>query len=171
MSPQTSSDLIAALAAGQSHLEAAVDGLSDSEALREPAPGGWSSIDCIEHLCIAESLGLKRLQAAETAPGAPTDSAREATFAAQAMNRSVKIQGPALAMPTGRFATLADALAEFAATRGRTIEFVRACSDPAALRLSHPVFGPLSGREYIIVIAAHCTRHAAQIAEIRQQNS
>ncbi len=169
MTPQTASDLIEPLEASRRRFEAAPHGLSDSDALKKPAPDRWSVIDCIEHLCITESLGLKRLQAAETAPDCQPNPDREVALAAQVANRSDPIQGPPIAMPTGRFSTLAEALAEFSATRTRTIEFVQSCPDPAALCLSHPVFGPLSGREYVILIAGHSDRHAAQIEEIRTQ--
>ena len=169
MTAPGSLDLIDKLEFSFRHLEAACDGLSDVEGLRKPAPDRWSVIDCIEHVCITENFALKRMQAAETAPDAQSDPAREAAFAAQVGNRDAKLQGPAIVEPVGRHATLAEALAEFAATRGRTIEFVRSCPDPAALRLNHPVFGPLSGREYVIVIAGHSVRHAAQIGEIRAQ--
>ena len=114
MSPQTAADLIDALEASHRHFEAAVHGLSDSDALKKPAPEQWSAMDCIEHVCITESLGVKRLQAAESTPDPQINAAREAAMAARVMDRSVKIQGPPIAMPTGRHATLADALAAFA---------------------------------------------------------
>jgi hypothetical protein len=167
MTPQTSNDLIDALKASHRHLEAATEGLSDSEALRKPSAEAWSVIDCIEHLCIAETLGLRRLTSAEAAPEASVNPEKEAAMAKQVENRVVKVQGPPMAMPKGKFATLAEALAEFAATRERTIEFIKVCPNLAALRVTHPVLGELTGREYAIVIAGHCRRHSAQIAEIR----
>ncbi|MGA7239858.1 MAG: DinB family protein [Bryobacteraceae bacterium] len=167
MTPQTSTDPIDALEVSRHHFEAATQGFSDSEALAKPAAEQWSVIDCIEHICITESLGLKRLQSAEAAPEPSLNPEKEAAMAAQVENRATKFQGPPVAMPTGRFATLSEALAEFAATRGRTIEFVRDCPSLAALRVNHPVFGQLTGREYALLIAGHCRRHAAQIAEIR----
>jgi hypothetical protein len=167
MAPQIPADLIDALEASLRHFEAATQGLSDSEALGKPTAERWSVIDCIEHLCITESLGLKRLQSAETAAEACVNPEKEAALAARVEGRGAKIQGPPITMPTGRFATLAEALAEFAATRQRTIEFVKGCPNLAALRVSHPLFGPLTGREYAFIIAGHSTRHAAQVTEIR----
>jgi hypothetical protein len=167
MKRQSSIDLIDALEASHRHFEAATQGLSNSGALAKPAAEQWSVIDCIEHLCITESLGLKRLQSAEDAPKPSVNPEKEAALVAQVESRDMKIQGPPIAMPTGRFATLDAALAEFAATRGRTIEFVRDCPNLAALVVNHPVFGELTGREYALLIAGHCRRHAAQITEIR----
>jgi hypothetical protein len=167
MTPQTSIDLIDALKTSHRHFDAATQGLSDSEALRKPAPEQWSVIDCIEHLCITEGIALQRMQSAEAAPEAAVNPEKEAMLAAQVDNRAAKIQGPPRAMPKGRFATLAAALAEFAATRERTMEFVKVCPNLAALHVNHPLFGQLNGREYALLIAGHCRRHAAQIAEIR----
>src|SRR5215469_8501892 len=167
MTPQTSNDVIDALKASHRHLEAATEGLSDSEALRKPSAEAWSVIDCIEHLCITEGFALRRLRAAEIAPETRTNPEKEAEQAAQVENRAVKIQGPPIAMPKGQFATLAAALAELAATRNRAIEFVKACPNLTAIRVTHPVFGELTGREAALLIAGHCRRHSAQIAEIR----
>jgi hypothetical protein len=167
MTPQTSIDVIDALESSHRHFETATQGLSDSDALAKPEAERWSVIDCIEHLCITESLGLKRLQSAEVAPEPSVNPEKEAVLATQVENRDTKIQGPPITMPTGRFATLATALAELAATRGRTIEFVRDSPSLAALVVNHPVFGSLTGREYALLIAGHCRRHAAQITEIR----
>ncbi len=167
MTPQTSIDPLDALEASRRHFEATTRDLSDNEALAKSAAEQWSVIDCIEHICITESLGLKRLQSAEVAPEPSVNPEKEASMAAQVESRDTKIQGPPVAMPTGRFATLSEALAEFTATRGRTIEFVRDCPSLAALLVNHPVFGQLTGREYALLIAGHCRRHAAQIAEIR----
>jgi DinB superfamily len=169
MTPQISIDLIDALESSHRHFESAAQGLSNTEALHKPAPEQWSVIDCIEHLCITEGLGLNRLRSAEVAPEPSVNPEKEAFLAAQVENRASKIQGPPIAMPTGRFATLAAALAEFAATRGRTIEFVKGCPDLAALRVTHPVFGQITGREYTLLVAGHCRRHAAQILEIRHE--
>jgi hypothetical protein len=175
MAPNLSSDLIAELEASHRHFADSARGLSDAAAARKPAEDRWSVVDCVEHLCITEALGLKRMQAAEqaltdeSAPIPEPDLAREAAIAAQVADRTGKKQGPPAAMPTGRFTTLEAALAEFSATRARTIGYVNGCSKLAALRIAHPVFGPLTGREYVIVAAGHSRRHAAQIAEIRAQ--
>ena len=111
--------------------------------------------------------GIEALAIGRSCARTERESREEAAMAAQVENRDAKIQGPPVAMPTGRFATLSEALAEFTATRGRTIEFVRDCPSLAALLVNHPVFGQLTGREYALLIAGHCRRHAAQIAEIR----
>ena len=156
------------LKSSHKHFEASLEGLSDAAALRKPAEHHWSAIDCVEHICIAEGLGLKRLESAEA--GDPqVDSAREQHLAAQVLQRDSKIAGPPVTMPTGRFATIAEALAEFGAVRGRTIAFAASCPNLSCLRVTHPVFGPLTGREYVVLIAGHARRHAAQISEIREQ--
>jgi hypothetical protein len=174
MAPKTSSDLITELEASHRHFVESAHDLSDAAALRKPVDDRWSVVDCIEHLCITEGIGLKRMQTAEQAltdeHALPEpDFVREAAVAAQVADRGGKIQGPPVTMPTGRFTTLEAALAEFSATRGRTIDYVNGCSKLVALQIVHPVFGALTGREYVILVAGHCRRHAAQIAEIRAQ--
>lgn len=125
-------------------------------------------LECIEHICIVETITVNRMQTAETVEAA-RDPAREAMVAARAESREAKIQGPPLAMPKGRFTSLPEAMAEFGATRSRTVAFVESCPNLDCLRLTHPLFGPLTGREYILLNASHSNRHAAQIREIREQ--
>jgi hypothetical protein len=167
MTPQTSIDLVDALESSHRCLEAATQGLSDSEAVYKPAPQEWSVIDCIEHLSIVENLAVNRLQSAESAPEASVNAEKEKMLASAVGNRAMKIQAPPPAQPAGRLTTLAEALTEFAATRERTIEFVKGCPNLTMLRVNHPVFGQLTGREAALLIAGHSRRHAAQIAEIR----
>ncbi len=169
MAETTSSDLIAALEASRRNFDAAPQGLSDIDAAKKPVPGCWSVLECIEHICIVETITVNRMGTADVAPESGRDPAKEAMMAERVLDRSTRIQGPPLAMPSGRFTSLAEALAEFGATRSRTIAFVQSCPNLECLRLAHPLFGPLSGREYILLNAGHSNRHAAQIREIREQ--
>ena len=71
-------------------------------------------------------------------------------------------------MPAGRFTTLAQALEQFNANRTRSIQFAQDRSgDLYYLASEHPRFGPMNGVEFLIIIAAHGRRHAAQIQEVR----
>ena len=94
---------------------------------------------------------------------------REARMAAGVSGRVTRVQAPPTALPTGRFASMAEALVRFGAARGRTIEFVETAPNLRALQVTHPFFGLVSGYELAVILAAHSVRHAAQIREIRGQ--
>ena len=66
-----------------------------------------------------------------------------------------------------RFATLADAVESFLATREQTVRFVEACDEDLRARpMTHPLLGPINCHEALLSIAVHPRRHAAQVREI-----
>jgi hypothetical protein len=94
---------------------------------------------------------------------------REARMAAGGSGRATRVQSPHTALPAGRFASMAEAIEQFCAARGRTVEFVETAPNLRALQATHPLFGPVSGYESAVIMAAHSLRHAAQIREIREE--
>ena len=95
---------------------------------------------------------------------------REQVFLKVVGDRSRKMQSPEGGQPCGRFATLAEAAAQFKITRDSVIQFVE--QHPDDLRASevthpHPAAGNVSTYEMVIIIAKHAERHAKQIEEIR----
>jgi hypothetical protein len=62
---------------------------------------------------------------------------------------------------------LSDALAEFKATRNRSVQLIQERgADLYSVRANHPYFGDLNGAELIQLIDGHARRHADQIREI-----
>lgn len=94
---------------------------------------------------------------------------REARMAAGVSGRATRVQAPATALPTGRFASLPEAMQAFTAVRLRTIEFVETGVNLRSMEVTHPSFGQISGYELAMIMAAHVVRHAAQIRETREQ--
>src|ERR1039458_2550282 len=69
--------------------------------------------------------------------------------------------------PTGRFATLAEAVESFLATRERTVRFVETCDEDLRSKpMTHPLMGIVNCHEALLSIAVHPRRHALQISEI-----
>jgi uncharacterized damage-inducible protein DinB len=157
------------LAESRDALLAAAAGLSDEQAKIRPAPDRWSVLDCVEHVAFVEH-GLFTLLTANLVPAEPSgDRSREALFLREATNRARKFTAPERAHPTGKFLTLAAALEKFCQARARSTEFVEHCElDLRAHSAPHPVLGSVTGQEFLIVLALHPARHAAQIREVRQ---
>jgi hypothetical protein len=168
MAPQTSIDLISTLTGSLETLREALAGITEEDARKCPGPGQWSAVDCVEHLTIAEQATLARLKTAEPVAEPVDLPEREAAMTAVVSGRATRIQGPPAAMPTGRFASLSEALEAFAAARGRTIEFVQTVPNLRSLQVTHPFFGPITAYELAAITAAHSVRHSLQIREIRQ---
>jgi hypothetical protein len=168
MAPQTSADLITKLKDSRESIREALAGITEEDARRSPGPDRWSALDCVEHLTMAEEAMLGRLEDGEPLAEPIHLPEREARMAAGVSGRATRVQAPPPARPTGRFASMAEALERFCAARGRTVEFVATAPNLRALQATHPFFGPVSGYELAVIMASHSVRHALQIREIRE---
>jgi uncharacterized damage-inducible protein DinB len=148
---------------------AAASGVSDEQSRMRPAPDRWSILDCVEHVAITEHFMFTTI-ATNSAPSPSSgDRSREELFLREIPNRARKIAAPERAHPKGRFPTLAAALDQFNQSRARTIDYVEHCEkDLRAHTAPHIVFGTITIQEFLLVIALHPARHAAQIREVRQ---
>jgi hypothetical protein len=84
-------------------------------------------------------------------------------------NREVKAQAPEAVIPTGKYTTVAQAMAEFNEARDRTAQIVKArATELLGVGVKHPRFGEMNAAELVHLIAGHACRHAAQIREAVQ---
>ena len=160
-------DVVVALEQSRQYLLEALAGLTDDRARRTPASGGWSVLDCVEHIGLSEArmVGFAQQDAKEVAP--PIDKAREAHLAAVVADRTAKRAAPEPVQPTGRFTTLDEAVAQFNATRSASVVFAQQKGAALyAISVTHPAMGLLNGAEVMALIAGHTRRHADQIREI-----
>jgi uncharacterized damage-inducible protein DinB len=164
MSPQPSREIWQALEQSTAEVLAAAN-ITESLASRKPAEGRWSALECVEHVTKVEESFLERLQPANgEAP--PVDLHREAERAARMSDRTERRQAPDAVRPTGRFATLAEALEAFQVVRARVARFAAEhSSDLTTFTATSPRWGVMNGREVLLLIAGHSRRHASQIRE------
>jgi uncharacterized damage-inducible protein DinB len=148
---------------------ASLAGLAEEDCRRQPAEGAWSVLDCVEHLVMAESLMLRRLQN-DRKPRVTEAPNREQIFLERMGSRARKVEAPETGQPTGRFPNLAAARSQFESVRAAAIRFAE--ENKEDLRATevihpHPLVGVVSSCEMLIIIAKHAERHALQIEEIR----
>lgn len=161
-------ELLAEFEMGRQALLASIEGLSDTEAAMRPSPECWSVIENIEHVAIVETNMLRRIREADPVVGDPP-AERIAEIVEKVKVRAAKRQAPPTAHPTGECATIAAALEKFEVARKRTLELLQADDrDLHRHTIVHPAFGPVTVFECFHMIAAHPSRHAAQIREARQ---
>jgi hypothetical protein len=143
---------------------------------RRPAPERWSVAEVLEHLALVEHLFTERIGgriaaarsrlAAEARERTPLPPRIAAMMASRAQTRNA----PDQVIPTGRM----DAETALVALRQAHAGFRAALRDASGLALStvtyeHPFFGTLNAYQWAELMAGHERRHAAQIAEIREQ--
>ncbi len=167
MAPEQEIEIIKTLEQSRDDLHAAVEGVSEAESRTRPAEARWSVLECLEHVATVERRFLNRLETAANLESS-IDPEREPRVLAMVTDRSQRRQAPEMVQPSGRFASVADALADFDATRAEVIRFGQARhSELRTLGAQHPLFGQVTGYELMLIIAGHACRHAAQIREAR----
>jgi uncharacterized damage-inducible protein DinB len=160
--------MLATLTASRDALVESVSSVSEEMASRRPAAERWSIRECVEHVAQAEDYLFGQIEKG-TAGEPMANPKREAAIRARGADRTRVVQAPAEGEPKGRFATMAAALEHFLESRARTMEFVENCqADLRCRSTTHPILGPVSCYETLLMMAAHPRRHAAQIAEIRE---
>jgi hypothetical protein len=160
--------LLASLNAGRGELLGAVEGMTDEQAAVKPAVGGWSALECVEHVATVETLMLRRLTTQTVALQEELSREREPVLYARIATRSHKVEAPELVHPKGRYTTLADAVGAFLDARERTVNWLEKCDfDLRRRAVEHPAVGPASAYEFVLIMAAHPARHARQIQEGR----
>jgi hypothetical protein len=172
MTPMETADreqLLRFLNASRKKLVESTEGLTDEQVKMRPADDRWSVLECVEHAALVEDGMFNTLTTKMIPAETPHDRAREQAVIRGTTDRSRKIDAPDGVRPTGKFATLADALAQFERNRARTIEYVSTCDvDLRGQTVSHPRLGSLSGQEFMIILALHPARHALQILDVRE---
>jgi hypothetical protein len=167
MAPEQEIEIVETLQKSSQDLHAAVEGIAEAQAGTRPAEGRWSVLECLEHVATVERRFLGRLESAGQLVS-PIDPQREPSVLAMVTDRSQRRQAPEMVQPSGRFASLADALTDFDSTRAQVIRFAEAhYSELRTLGAQHPLFGQINGYELMLIIAGHACRHAAQIREAR----
>lgn len=160
--------IVELLEASRREVADSVSALSDADAARKPSPGRWSPLECMEHIVFVEGVYLGWLEQATVLDTPNRDEEREAWLTARTTTRDWDWQAPNVAMPTGKFVSLSEALAQFHAMRDRTIAAICARElELFSLGAKHSLLGQLNGAELMRVAAGHASRHAAQIREAR----
>ena len=161
-------ELVEKLRSSSEEFLTAAEGIAEAQARAVPAAGGWSILECVEHIVVAETMLFERLSVGRTPLSAPLARNLEAAILGRGADRGRKFDAPDTARPTGRFATLEEALAAFRNVRAGCIAWVESSAeDLRGCSAAHPLFGPVTGYEMALMIAMHTRRHALQIRELR----
>lgn len=168
MDEREKTDILQLLEQGSSAMLAALAGFDEAAAARRPGPERWSALECAEHVAVVEETLLRLVSSAEAAAEPTTGRGREALIVRVGADRSRRIDAPERVRPTGRYATLAEAVSAFQLARAETLRFVASCTEDLRGRsMDHPRLGRVTAQEGLLLLAMHPARHARQVAEIR----
>ena len=153
----------------------AVDGVTDAQARWRPASVNneerWTILEYAEHLAISDDALTAMVKRILLEP--PREETAEERAAREERTRTPMPRGvnkaPAAIRPTGRFASLPDAVTAFLAARERTIAYTTTCDADLDKHFApHTVLGPLNAYQWLVANARHAESHAGHIREIRQ---
>lgn len=156
----------------QAFLDATSD-LSDAQWHFREAEGRWSVADCAEHMALSEAFVFRIFQkvaASSDARGELREAARgkDPLMFDRVPARALRVQAPEHLRPARRWPDPTEAVRQFLASRGVTIEFAKTTNlDLRNLFAEHPFLKTLDGYQWLLFLAGHSARHTAQIREVQ----
>lgn len=145
-----------------------LDGASDAQWRLRPPGEEWSLAETVEHVTLAIQGTLARLERQLFASPFPAGAKRFDDARIDAEMFRMDGPAPALAVPTGRFATRAEGVAALrAAGDGLAGWVAQTAQDLRAFGVPHPVFGIFDGVQWILFVAAHADNHTPQLRALR----
>jgi hypothetical protein len=171
MHPRTD-ELLRYLDQQRSILKSAFDAVPAELRNQPPAPDRWSAANIIEHLAIVESRISKFLSSRiEEARGAglaqetSTEPVLPTIDLSRMYDRTVRVQAPETAIPTGLDAASAWTALEGASSMLKAMVLAGDGLAVSSVTYPHPRFGALSVYQWVAFLGAHEVRHAQQIRE------
>ena len=147
----------------------AVRGLTAEQWAFKAADEQWSIAGVLEHLAIIEGrvhgLIAKLAEVPDAEPGTE-NLAMDQIIPEKVPLRTSKVEAPPAAHPAGQCSPQ-ELLQQFLERRSCTIELLQTAAHLRGRVLTHFVFGPWDGYQWILGVAAHSARHTAQILELK----
>jgi hypothetical protein len=163
--------LIERLEASRERVRELLNASSEDALKHSPADGGWTPLECAEHLVLSEEA-LMRMIRHDILSAAPNSAlplelqGRDGAVVAAMNDRSRRTETFEFLVPRGTYETGAFVLDAFLARRAATIDFVRGTKLPLHYHAA-PLegLGLLDAYHWMLLIAAHTDRHVEQMRE------
>jgi DinB superfamily len=147
-----------------------VNGLSTEQLNYRPSPESWTVLECAEHITVAEDNMFNEFQEKFMSlepQAAVTSATTDDQVLEYGYNRELqKAKAPESYKPTGRWDALDGIIMQFLTSREKTLTLARKMNED--LRGRYLADFKLDGYQYLLILSAHCQRHAKQIKEIRE---
>jgi hypothetical protein len=132
----------------------------------------WSVAECAEHVVLSERV-LRDLarDLVLSSPARPAHAVsvqgKDGAIVRAMRDQSRRAKTLPILEPTGRWPARAELVAEFLEQRAATLAYVRGTRDPLHYHFA-PLepFGDLDGYQWLLLLASHTERHAAQIRDV-----
>jgi hypothetical protein len=162
--------LLAQLDESKKNFLASIEGLTPAQWRFKAAPDRWSVAECAEHIVKAEPFifaGAEKILKTPAVPRPATSTAEvDQKIIAGVKDRSHKAKAPEPIVPSGIYATPADAAQAFIAARAKTIDYVKTTNDALRTHVGPGPAGPMDAYQFLLLLSAHSARHTEQILEV-----
>lgn len=163
--------LVQQLETSKADMLASIDGLTAAQWKFKPAPDVWSVEECAEHLIKTEGMLFGVVQQSLTQPAverlATSNEEQDHKIVAMVQNRSRRGKAPEALVPSGQFATPADAAEAFKTVRDKSIAYAKTTEDPLRVHvIKGTPAGDIDSYQMLLLMASHTERHTAQIKEV-----
>lgn len=160
--------LVELLESSRQELETLVASVDKETWNHRPDPERWSVGEVVEHLILAEEalFGMVH-QALSSEPDPEWQTLNQGTEAVETLvqDRSQSFQAPEGLQPTGKVER-SKAVADYAAKRARTLDFVRGTQAPVKQHVASGPPGKMNVQQWLALVGAHNLRHNRQIADV-----
>jgi len=148
-------------------VNATIAGLADDVFQKEPADGGWSVAQIVQHLCLVEERVIKDLEKAINSPAKRVGLVRRLIPTSIVASRVVRVKAPKAVNPAAA-PDKALLVENFNQARARLKKF---CANYGRDRLrqitfNHPFLGKIDGVATVSFVGYHEQRHYKQIREV-----
>jgi uncharacterized protein YciI len=163
--------LVETLEQSKKNMLSSIEGVIAAQWRFKPGPNVWSVAECAEHLILAEDFLFGNSQLILKSPAVPRPESSNAEvdrkIVAGVTDRSQKATAPEPIVPSGKFATPADAAREFTLRRDKSIAYAKTTTDDLRVHMTKSPLGNLDAYQFLLLMAAHTNRHTAQIREVQ----
>jgi len=151
-------------------LKAIADVTTEAQWNYKPAPDRWSVAECAAHIIAAEEFFRQNIAATLKTPAlapAQRSEAGDAVIAKMVRDRSQRFQAPAAIEPTGKATPKPQTIADFEATRKKTLDYIRTTQDPLREHGSAQGGNVTTAYQLVLMLSGHTERHTLQLLEVK----
>jgi hypothetical protein len=153
-------------------LERSIAGLTPAQFQFKPAPDKWSVSQCLEHIVLTEKALFDYAKKGMDAPANPEKRKEVKASDEDIINglndRSHKATATADLIGQGKYVKAEDALKDLTEGRKTILTYLNTKSvDDLRSHVSESPFGAVDGFHSFLFLAAHTSRHTAQIVEVK----
>lgn len=153
------------------NLISVVKDLNPGQASFQPADDSWSIAQCLEHIILTEKTFFETVKETMAQPANP-DKRSEIKASDQEIiqgmtDRSQKVKTSDNLQPTGSFGDLKATLKAFKKQRKQVRKYIKGFSEEELRNhVMDTFFGPLDVYQFMLMMAAHSSRHTIQAEEV-----